>query len=73
MESDGDRLHRWIAPILPAPGFLVAGFPDRGFSGAGFADRVAAHRRLHRAACWLSDTAWGEHRMTAPRTLSLAR
>ncbi|MGE3279665.1 MAG: Ppx/GppA family phosphatase [Alphaproteobacteria bacterium] len=26
-----------------------------------FPDRGAARRRLHRAACWLSDTAWSEH------------
>ena len=38
--GDGDRLHRWIAPL---------------FSGPGLADRDAARRRLHRAACWLSD------------------
>ena len=40
-DDDGERLHRWIAPL----------FPDLG----------AARRRLHRAACWLSDTAWSEH------------
>ena len=39
--SDGDRLHRWTAEILPG--------------------RDAATRRLHRAACWLSDIAWAEH------------
>ena len=44
--GDGDRLHRWIAPLFPGP---------------GLADRDAARRRLHRAACWLSDTAWSEH------------
>ena len=44
--GDGDRLHRWIAPL---------------FSGPGLPDRDAARRRLHRAACWLSDTAWSEH------------
>ena len=44
--GDGDRLHRWIAPLFSAP---------------GLPDRDAARRRLHRAACWLSDTAWSEH------------
>jgi len=50
-ESDGDRLYRWIAPI----------FSPSGFADPGFTDRDAARRRLHRAACWLSDTAWSEH------------
>lgn len=44
--GDGDRLHRWIAPI----------FPDHGFR-----DRGVGRERLHRAACWLSDTGWSEH------------
>jgi exopolyphosphatase/guanosine-5'-triphosphate,3'-diphosphate pyrophosphatase len=39
--ADGDRLHRWVAPIFP--------------------DLDASARRLHRAVCWLSDTAWAEH------------
>jgi exopolyphosphatase/guanosine-5'-triphosphate,3'-diphosphate pyrophosphatase len=38
---EGDRLHRWTAPLFPS---------------------VAEEaRRLHRAACWLSDIAWSEH------------
>ena len=45
-EGDGDRLYRWIAPV---------------FREAAFAGRGAARERLHRAACWLSDTAWSEH------------
>jgi exopolyphosphatase/guanosine-5'-triphosphate,3'-diphosphate pyrophosphatase len=44
--GDGEQLHRWIAPV----------FPDTGVP-----DRDAARRRLHRAACWLSDTGWSEH------------
>ncbi|HEX2152037.1 MAG TPA: Ppx/GppA family phosphatase [Stellaceae bacterium] len=55
-EGDGDRLHRWIAPVFPD-----RGFPEPGFSNRGSPDRGAASRRLHRAACWLSDTAWSEH------------
>jgi exopolyphosphatase/guanosine-5'-triphosphate,3'-diphosphate pyrophosphatase len=39
--GDGDRLHRWLAPLFP--------------------NRTEATRRLHRAACWLSDIAWAEH------------
>lgn len=39
--GDGDRLHRWTAPLFPQIGDTA--------------------RRLHRAACWLSDIAWAEH------------
>ena len=44
--GDGDRLYRWIAPVFP---------------GAALPQRETGRRRLHRAACWLSDTAWSEH------------
>jgi exopolyphosphatase/guanosine-5'-triphosphate,3'-diphosphate pyrophosphatase len=44
--GDGDRLYRWIAPVFP---------------GSVFPEREIGRRRLHRAACWLSDTAWSEH------------
>jgi exopolyphosphatase/guanosine-5'-triphosphate,3'-diphosphate pyrophosphatase len=55
-EADGERLHRWSAPV-----FFQTGFAETGFAETGLAPRIAARLRLHRAACWLSDTAWSEH------------